>query len=146
MILGLLSNWRLLFSIGVGLAVFGYVWHCQHVKAELAAAAAIAEQQLRQNEAKAQRDITNKERSDENYERNIARLRADLQRLRDTRPSLLPAPAPGTESPDRISFDRAELDAALRRYRVGVLEVVGEGAAAVEGLDESKAWARGAHD
>ena len=142
-ILALLTgNWRL---IGIGLlvlAVGGYVVHCEHAKAELAKAKAIAEQQLRENAKQALRDQKAKERSDENYRRNIARLSADLKRLRDSRASLLPPAPAGTSRPDLACFDRAELDAALRKYRAGVLDLVGEGAAAVDGLDEAKAWAK----
>lgn len=138
----LLANWRLIAAGLVAVAVGGYILHCEHVKTELAASVAIAEQQQKENAKTALRDQTNKERSDENYARNISRLNADLGRLRNASPRVLPAAAPGAANPDRACFDRTELSAALRGYREGVLGLVGEGAAAVEGLDESKAWAK----
>lgn len=125
------------------LAVGGYVLHCEHVKSNWQKAKAIAEEQDRANAKQALRDLQTKERSDENYARNLARLAADVKRLRHARTSLLPAPSPSSTSPDRACFDRGELDAALRRYRDGVIGLVEEGAKAVEGLDEAKAWVGG---
>lgn len=124
----------------IALAVGGYVLHCEHVKRELASAKAVAEQQVRENAKQALHDLKSKERSDENYKRNIARLSADLKRLRSDRASLVPAAPASTARPDLACFDRAELDAALRSYREGVIGLVGEGAAAIDGLDEAKAW------
>lgn len=125
------------------LLVGGYVLHCEHVKSNYEKAKAIAEAQATENAKKALRDVKSKERSDENYQRNLTRLAADVKRLRDSRPSLLPAASPSAPDPQRITFDRAELDAALRSYREGVLGLVAEGAAAVEGLDTAKVWNAG---
>lgn len=141
MIALLLGNWKLILIGLVVAAVSGYVLHCEHVKAELSASVAIAEQQQRENAKTALRDLKNKERSDENYARNISRLNTDLGRLRNAGPRGLPPAAPGSANPDRACFDRTELSAALRVYREGVLGLVGEGAAAVEGLDTAKSWA-----
>ena len=138
----LLANWRLVGMAAVLLFVGGYVLHCERVKSNWAEAKAIAHRQDAENAKQALRDLKNKERSDENYQRNITRLAADVKRLRDARPSLLPAPAPGATDPERICFDRTDLSSALLRYREGVLGVLTEGAKAVEGLDEVKAWAR----
>lgn len=142
MIALLLANWKLILIGLVVAAVGGYVLHCERAKTGLAASVAIAEQQQRENAKTALREQANKERSDENYARNISRLNSDLVRLRNARPGVLPAAAPGAANPDRACFDRTELSAALRNYREGVLGLVGEGATAVEGLDESKAWAK----
>ena len=138
----LLANWRIIGMALLLAAVGGYIAHCEYMKRELAKAAAIAKAQQQENAKQALRDLKAKERSDENYQRNIARLRADLRRLRDARPSLLPAAPASSSRPDLACFDRGELDAAIRGYREGVLGLVGEGATAVEGLDEAKAWAR----
>jgi hypothetical protein len=127
----------------VVLAAGGYVLHCEHVKKNWAEAAAIAQRQTAENAKQVLRDVKSKERSDENYTRNIARLRADVKRLRDSSASILPAAPASAPDPDRICFARPELDAALRAYRAGVLGLLEEGAAAVGGLDEAKAWARG---
>lgn len=138
----LLANWRLIGMALMLLGVGGYVLHCEHVKKNWAEAKAIAERQNAENAKQAHRDLLNKERSDENYKRDMARLAADLKRLRNSRPSLLPPAAPGAADPDRACFSRADLTSALQRYRDGVVELLGEGAAAVEGLDEAKEWVR----
>jgi hypothetical protein len=121
------------------LAVGGYVWHCEAVKAENTKAAAIAEQQQIENAKKAFRDLKVKERSDENYELRIAALE---RRLRQPRASLLPAVTPAAGSPPTITFDHRQLDDALRSFDSGVAELVGEGEKAVIGLDEARSWAR----
>jgi hypothetical protein len=126
----------------VVLAAGGYVLHCEHVKKNWAEAAAIAQRQTAENAKQVLRDVKAKERSDENYTRNLARLRADLNRLRDSRASLLPSAPAGAADPDRACFDRPQLDAALRAYREGILGIIGEGAAALEGLDEARVWAQ----
>lgn len=118
-----------------------YVWHCEEVKEEAVRAEAIAEQRSRQNALQALRDLKAKERADEEYERRIGRLRADVKRLRDASASVLPPAPSGSPSPERACFDRAELDLALRRFSEGAAELVGEGAEAVEGLDTAKEWA-----
>lgn len=139
----LLANWKLIAFGAVALAVGGYVWYCERSKDQLAASKAIAEQQAIQNAKQAYRDLKNKERADENYERRINRLRADVKRLRDSSASLLPPAPSGSPSPERACFDRTQLDAALRKFAGGASELVGEGAAAVEGLDVAKEWAGG---
>lgn len=139
----LLGNWRLILIGLAATAVLGYVWTAERAKTQLAKSKAIAEQQNVQNAKQALADLKKKERSDETYDRSMARLRADLKRLRNARPSLLPASTAAAPSVDRACFSRPELDAALRRYRDGVLDLLGEGAAAVEGLDTAKDWARG---
>lgn len=144
----LLANWRLIALGAALLGVGGYVWMCERAKDELVASKAIAEQQAVQNAKQAFRDLKAKERSDENYERRIARLAVDLERLRNASPSNLPTAAPGPAGTPTVTFDRSELDAALRSYRDEVARgraeirgIVGEGAAAVEALDTAKEWA-----
>ena len=125
----------------VVLAAGGYILHCEHTKNKWAEAKAIAARQDAENAKQAMRDHHAKERSDENYQRNMARLAADVKRLRNASPSLVPAAPAGSPDPDRICFSRPDLAAALRGYRDGVVQLLGEGAAAVEGLDEAKVWA-----
>src|SRR5687768_1846099 len=68
--------------VGVAaLAAGGYIWHCERTKNLWAEAQAIAQRQNAENAKQAHRDLLNKERSDENYQRNLARLRADVKRL-----------------------------------------------------------------
>jgi curved DNA-binding protein CbpA len=127
-----------------------YVAHCEHVKSERDKADAVASLQERQNALQALRDLKAKERADEDYERRISRLRADVKRLRESSASQLPSSAPGPSGAPTATFDRSELDAALRSYRDEVARgraeirgIVGEGAEAVEGLDTAKIWAQG---
>lgn len=124
----------------VVLTAAGYAIHCEHAKGELSASVSLAKQQAAENAKQALRDVRNKERSDEENDRRMARLRADVRRLRDASPSFVPAPVSGASDPDRACFDRAELDSALRGYRAGIVGLLEEGAAAVEGLDTAKAW------
>jgi hypothetical protein len=126
----------------IAAAVGGYVLHCEHVKKVQAQVAAVAAEQARENAKKALADLKAKERSDENYRRNIVRLAADIKRLRDARPSIVPAAPANAVRPELACFDRTELAAALRTYREAVIGLLGEGAAAVEGLDEARVWAQ----
>lgn len=137
----LLGNWRLI-AIGLAvMAVWGYILHCERVKTQWAEAKAIAQRQSAENAKQALRDLKNKERSDENYQRNIARLRADVGRLRDSRPVILPATGSSPEGLDQACYDRADFVAEIRKYRAGVIGLLGEGAEAVEGLNEARNWA-----
>ena len=145
----LLANWRLVALGLIVAAVGGYIWSCERAKDTLAAQKAIAEQQARENAKQALRDLKNKERADENYERRISRLNTDIGRLRNASASNLPTVSPGPSGTPTVTFDRAELNAALRSYRDEVARgraeirgIAGEGAAAVEGLDTAKEWAQ----
>jgi hypothetical protein len=69
---------------------------------------------------------------------------ADLsKRLRDERArrGYLPGPSPTAKNPDRISFDRAELERAIQLLDAEVSGLVAEGDAARVGLDGAKRWA-----
>ena len=138
----LLANWRLVALGLIVAAVGGYIWSCERAKDTLAAQKAIAEQQARENAKQALRDLKNKERADENYERRISRLNADLGRLRDASSGLVPSAAPGSPSDERACFDRADLNRALSDFARGAADIAGEGQKAVEGLDTAKEWAR----
>jgi hypothetical protein len=100
-----------------------------------------AEKSAREQEA---RDKKLKERTDADHKTTVARLNADLKRLRDDHASssLVPAPAPGAASPQRACFDRGQLGVALSGFERGVEGLIGEGANAVAGLDAAKSWAQ----
>jgi hypothetical protein len=134
--------WNLVVYGLIALGVGGYVLHCEHVKKELAQSIAVAEEQIRENERQAARDKKLKEQSDENYKKRIARVNADLKRLRESGAGFLSTPAAGSADASRTTYDRADVDAALRAYRAEIIELLGEGQKAVEGLDEGRVWAR----
>ena len=83
-----------------------------------------------------------KERADAENIRTIAALDADNKRLRDERASrsLLPERAAGPGRADRITFDRAELDAALRKYEAGIQGLLEEGDKARVNLNTGRQW------
>lgn len=80
----------------------------------------------------------------------IRNLRASLadarKRVRDHRNSpagsLLPAPSPAAKHPERASFNRAELDRALRDFEAGIEGLIAEGDDSRVGLDTAKRWAQ----
>lgn len=92
-------------------------------------------------------DKTRKETADAENSAALATLAADIQRLRNARPrgGFLPAPGPAARSPDAVSFQRAELERALRAFDSGAAGLVAEGDKARVDLDSAKKWAHG-HD
>ncbi len=83
------------------------------------------------------------EKANEENVRTIADLRAGHKRLRDeanARGSYLPTPGPEARSPESITFDRAELDRALRDHTQEVRGLVEEGDEARVNLDTAKTW------
>ena len=142
----LLGNWQMIAMVAGAIAVYGYYTHCQYVKrdrdqiiASLKVAAAENDKRVKIAIAQAKKD---KEKADENHKRVVARLQFDVKRLRDNPPSsFLPAPAPGSPSPERATLDRAEFNAALRSYREAVIGLLAEGDSAIIGLDVAKIWA-----
>ena len=89
-------------------------------------------------------DKSKKEQADAENNRTLDRLRADNQRLRNTRAgsSFVPAAAPGTGRPDIACFDRPELERALRGFDLGIQGLVDEGSAATVNLDTARGWAQ----
>jgi hypothetical protein len=85
----------------VVLAAGAYVWRCEAIQDDMVRAEAIAQQQAAENARKALEALKAKERADENYTRNLDRLRADLKRLRNARTDFVPAPSASAPSPDR---------------------------------------------
>ena len=136
---------RILIYVAVAgaLLLTGYVKGCtdasvefKRFKVELETQAVA---QVKRNAERVKQDRLDKERRDAEYKRNIARLERDIGRLRQrARTSVVP-PAPAeARDPSRATFDRAELDRALREFTGETAELIGEGAAAVEGLDSLK--------
>lgn len=134
----------LLYVMAAGvLLLTGYTKGCtdasiefKRFKAEMEAQAVA---QAKHNAERVRQDRLDKERRDADYKRNVARLKRDLDRLRQrARTSVVP-PAPAeARDPSRATFDRAELDRALREFTGETAELIGEGAAAIEGLDSLK--------
>ena len=84
-----------------------------------------------------------KEKTDADYKLSLAALRRDNKRLRDSADSSsLPPTSPGSPIPDRIAFDRPQLDAAIRGFTAGTAAIATEGAEAVNALNNAKEWAR----
>lgn len=142
-------DWKVILIGIAALAIGIYVWHCESSKTELAQVAAIGRAANAENAKRALRDQQAKERADENHERRLARLRADVQRLRNASPSALPTATASPTSAADACYVRAELDAALRSYRERVAEgrarlreLAAECGAIAEGLDEAKNWAQ----
>lgn len=93
-------------------------------------------------------DKLNKERTDEESARSLTALRADRDRLRKSAGPvgrIVPAAAAAADRPDRITFDRAELDReireALENFRTATRGIVDEGAEARLKLDAAIRWA-----
>ena len=100
----------------------------------------IAEEHAKQVDAE---NKAKKEKTDADYKRTNAALQRDNQRLRDSaNSSSLPPASATTGEPNRIAFDRPELDAAIRRFTAGTAAIATEGAEAVNALDNAKAWAQ----
>lgn len=88
-------------------------------------------------------DKLNKDKADAENKATVARLRADLKRLRDARPrgDLVPSAPTGSPSPERAHFDRALLERALRDFDSAVAQLAAEGDEARVNLDTAKKWA-----
>lgn|SRR3990167_1111192 len=63
-------------------------------------------------------------------------------RIKYTGSGGLSAPAPSPASPDRICFDPAKLDRALRNLGQGLLGIVETGSQAIIDLDSVKQWVK----
>jgi cell shape-determining protein MreC len=99
----------------------------------------LGEEQEKKTKETIARDIKEKERRDADYKSRIARLERDNKRLRDSSGrEFVSSSGSSGGSPERATFDRAELDRALREFATEVAGIVGEGQKAVEGLDSLK--------
>lgn len=69
-----------------------------------------------------------KKEADEKYNGDIAELSAHVKRLRDSNASYLPAVAKSAGSAKEISFQRAELDTAIRDHEQEIQVLIAKGA------------------
>lgn len=108
------------------------------VKAEGEAAKKLAD-------AKAAEDKRNKESSDHEYQTTIARLDADVKRMRDdrARSRFVPAAPAGSRSIGLACFDRADLERTLQQFDEAVTGLIAEGDADAVGLNVARSWAAG---
>ena len=144
----LLANWQIILVGLSAVTLFAYFKHCEYVKtdrdtiiASLKVAAAENERRIKVIVAQAKKD---KERADNENKVNRGRITSLSNQLRDARSAssyLPPAPA-GSPSPATIAFDRAALDAAIRRLDAGIQGLIDEGDAAIADLDTAKRWAQ----
>lgn len=89
-------------------------------------------------------DKLKKEKADAYNKRELAGLADTVKRLHDERANsnLLPAPAPGSRSPEIAAFDRSQLERALSVFVEGAANLVTEGSQAVIDLNAAKEWAK----
>lgn len=66
--------------------------------------------------------------ANEQYSSDIASLNVELERMRNSRASLLPAIAKAARYTDEIAFQRAELDRALQEFREEIRGIAAKGA------------------
>ena len=93
------------------------------------------------------RNLARKEKADADAaktRRDLAGLYDAYASLRDQRRlgSLLPEAAPGSPSPDRITFNRKGFDSALSGFDQGVTGLLKEGDGAITDLNAAKKWAQ----
>lgn len=95
------------------------------------------------SEAKDAENKRIKEQSDHEYQTSLDKLRADNQRLRNSRSrqSILPPAPTNSKSTDLSCFDRNDLESALQRFDSGVTELVDEGDENTLSLNTAKEWA-----
>jgi len=96
-------------------------------------------------DAKAAEDKRNKESSDHEYQTTIARLNADVKRMRDdhARSRFVPAARAGSRSVGLACFDRADLERTLQQFDEAVTGLIAEGDADAVGLNVGRSWAAG---
>ena len=66
--------------------------------------------------------------ANEQYNNDIAGLNVELERMRNSRASLLPAIAKAARYTDEIAFQRAELDRAIQQFREELRGIAAKGA------------------
>lgn len=140
-----LSPWLWLAIASAAAAFCANGWRASHdafVSFQAVQQALAGEQEKRTN-ARINADKINKEKTDNDHAKAAAVLAADNQRLRNarSRTSNLPASPDGAKRPDRITFDRAELDAAIGRLDAGVSRLVEQGDSDRLSLNQAKGWA-----
>lgn len=142
----LLANWQLIAVGLLALSVFAYWKHCEYVKDDYRKFIAKLEAQGKAQEEKVRLIVEQGKKDKERADRENARLRdsntALSRSLRDARSSAryVPPAAPGSRSPDRATFDRAELERAIQQLDAEVSGLIAEGDQARIDLDTAKAW------
>lgn len=76
----------------------------------------------------------------EKYEVELGILNNTIDRMRNSRPSLMPSVPKGSRDPSTACFSREELDEAIRRYREGVQGLVGKGSKGILESNIAKEW------
>ena len=147
--------WLLLAAFVAGLASGAApAWYVQGLRLDalqskhdgfVATTKAQGEAAQREADAKAKADRQLKESSDREYQTAIAGLRADVERMRNTRSraGYVPAAPAGSRSPSLACFDRADLEGALRRFDEEVTGLFAESDADAVGLNVARSWAAG---
>jgi len=101
--------------------------------------AAIAEAKRIDAENKAKQEKINRENKTLRVDNR--RINDELLNIRASR-GYLPGPAASSRSPDRIAFDRAELESAIQRLDAGVSGIVAAGDADRIDLNSARRWAQ----
>jgi hypothetical protein len=96
-------------------------------------------------DATAAEDKRKKESSDNEYKTTIARLDADVKRLRDARAGIgfVPSSPAGSRRADLACFDRADLERTIRDFDTALQGLVDQGSADAVGLNVARRWAVG---
>lgn len=145
------NPWALaaLFALGLSSGAGGAWWvqglRLDAVKAFVATTKAEGEAAKKLADAKAAEDKRNKESSDHEYQTTIARLDADVKRMRDdrARSRFVPAAPAGSRSVGLACFDRADLERTLQQFDEAVTGLIAEGDADAVGLNVGRSWAAG---
>lgn len=107
---------------------------------------ALGDKAAKEAATKEAQDKAAKEKADAEHQATVARLTADIKRLRAdadrTRGSFVPAAPAASVRPDLACFDRTALESAVRDFVGEIRGQVDQGTAATVDLDNAKAWAR----
>mgnify|MGYP001586371696 CR=1 FL=1 len=146
---GILNPWALLILGGIIVSAFFYGLHIGNSRLESyqLAVKAVGQAQEERTLQRIKDDKRIKKEADDahkiKHDKLVAYNRALAAKLRkDAGGSVLPPAPAGTASPERATFDRAELDRALREFTAETAELLGEGDKAIIGLDAARAWAK----
>lgn len=127
----------------------GYLKGCSDEKEDFdaykATVAAAGKAQEERTKVRIAEDKKAKEKADAEHDKVLAALNARIASLRARRTDsgFMPPATPGTASPDVATFNRSELERALRTLDSEVQGIADEGSKAVIDLDAAKAWAQG---
>lgn len=96
-------------------------------------------------DATAAEDKRKKESSDHDYQTTIARLDADVKRMRNARAGsrFVPAAPASSRRVDLACFDRAELERTIRDFDTAIQGLIDQGSADAVGLNVARRWAAG---